>query len=106
MANMLTIDVPEDSILAHKQLTVRPIEKMRLKHLRAFQRVKQAGQDADMGDLALALSGALDGWSADEVDELTLDEMLLIIGEMDRREKSAVPNGHGSSSTRRTRKTT
>jgi hypothetical protein len=100
MADVLKlIDVPDDSILAHKTLTVRPIEKMKLKHLRAFQRVKNAGRDADMDDLALALSGALDGWSEDEVDELTLDEMLLIIGEMDRKEKTAIPNGHGSSFT-------
>ena len=95
---ILLIDVPEDSILAHKTLTVRPISKMRLKHLRAFQRVKQAGREADMEDLALALAGALDGWSEAEVGELTLDEMLLVIGEMDTREKAAIPNANGSSS--------
>ncbi len=97
--DVLLIDVPDDSILAHKKLTVRPISKMKLKHLRAFQRVKNAGRDADMDDMALALVGALDGWSEDEVNELTLDEMLLVIGKMDRKEKGAVPNGNGSSST-------
>jgi len=102
----LLIDVPEDSILAHKKLVVRPIEQMRLKHLRAFQRVKNAGREADMDDMALALAGALDGWTEDEVNELTLDEMLLVIGEMDRRETSAIPNGSGSSLPPRSARTT
>lgn len=95
---ILLIDVPDDSILASKQLTVRPLTKMRLKHLRAFQRVKNAGREANIEDLALALSGALDGWTPAEVDELTLDEMLLVISEMDNREKAAIPNVNGSSS--------
>jgi len=95
---VLLIDVPDESILASKKLTVRPIGKMKLKHLRAFQRVKNAGRDADMDDMALALAGALDGWSEAEVNELTLDEMLLVIEQMDRREQAAIPNGKSSSS--------
>ena len=95
---VLAIDVPDDSILAHKQLTVRPVSKMRLKHLRALKRVAAAGRNADMDDMALALLGCLIGWSEDEVDELSLDEMMLVIGELDRHEKSAIPNGSGSSS--------
>jgi hypothetical protein len=96
---VLLIDVPDDSILASKQLIVRPIGKMRLKHLRAFQRVVAAGKLANMDDMALALSGALEGWSEAEVGELTLDEMLLVIEQMDNRQKAAVPNGNGSSFT-------
>lgn len=95
---VLLIDVPEDSILAHKKLEVRPVSKMRLKHLRAYQRVAAAGRNADMDDLALAMQGALIGWSEDDIDELTLDEMLLVIGELDRHKRSAIPNGNGSSS--------
>jgi hypothetical protein len=93
------VDVPDDSILASKQLTVRAIEKMKLKHLRAFQRVVAAGKSADMEDMALALSGALVGWSLDEVNELTLDEMMLVIEELNRTQQNAVPNGNGSSFT-------
>lgn len=100
---VLLIDVPDDSILASKKLDVRPISQMRLKHLRAFQRVVSAGQNADMEDMALALSGALIGWTEDEVNELTLDEMLLVIQKMDQRQQGAIPNGSGSSSRRRTR---
>jgi len=96
--DILLIEVPDESILAHKQLTVRSINAMKLKHLRAFQRVKAAGRNADMDDMALALSGALVGWSEDEVNELTLDEMLLVIREMDRHTERAIPNPNGSGS--------
>ncbi len=95
---ILAIEVPDDSILANKKLTTRPVSKMRLKHLRAFKRVVAAGRNADMDDMAVALQGCLVGWTSEEVDELTLDEMLLVIGELDRHEKSAIPNGSGSSS--------
>lgn len=94
--DILLIDVPDDSILASKKLETRPVSKMKLKHLRAFQRVVAAGHDANMNDLALAMQGALIGWSADEIDELTLDEMLLVIGELDRHKSAAIPNGNGS----------
>lgn len=96
--DVLLIDVPDDSILAHKALTVRPVAKMKLKHLRAYKRVVAAGRNADMDDLAVALQGTLLGWSDDEIDELTLDEMLLVIGELDRHKNAAIPNGSGSSS--------
>jgi hypothetical protein len=96
---VLLIDVPDDSILASKQLTVRPINKLKLKHLRAFQRVVAAGRDADMDDMALALVGALDGWSEADVGELTMDEMMFVIGQLGQRQKAAIPNGNGSSST-------
>lgn len=95
---VLLIDVPDDSILASKQLTVRPISKMRLKHLRAYERVVAAGRSPNMADLALALQGTLIGWAEDEIDELTLDEMMLVISELDRHKRSAIPNGSGSSS--------
>lgn len=97
---VVVVDVPDDSILASKKLVVRPISKMKLKHLRAFQRVVAAGKQADMEDMALALSGALVGWSEEEVGELTLDEMLLVIDQLGTRQKAAVPNGNGSSFTR------
>lgn len=93
------LDVPDDSILANKKLVVRAINKMKLKHLRAFQRVVAAGRQADMDDMALALSGALIGWTAADVDELTLDEMLLVIDQLNSRQQAAVPNGNGSSFT-------
>ncbi len=93
------IEVPDDSILAHKQLTIRPIKEMKLKHLRAYQRVAAAGRSADMNDLAIALQGALVGWSEDEVNELTLDEMLLVIGKLGEQQSTALPNGTSSPST-------
>lgn len=93
------IEVPDDSILAQKQLTVRPLNQMKLKHLRAYQRVAMAGRNADMDDMALALSGALVGWSEDEVNELTLDEMLLVISKLGEQQQGAIPNGKSSPST-------
>lgn len=94
---ILLIDVPEDSILASKELKVRPIAQMRLKHLRAYQRVAAAGRNANMEDLAVALQGALIGWTPEDIDELTLDEMLLIIRQLNGHAASAIPNGNGSS---------
>jgi hypothetical protein len=102
----LEIEVPDDSILASKQLTVRPIGKMRLKHLRAFRRVIRAGREADMDDMAIALQGCLIGWTEDEVNELTLDEMMLVISKLDQHEKTAIPNASGSSSPPRSAQTT
>lgn len=97
-AESIEIEVADDSILAHKKLTVRPIRKMKLKHLRAFQRVVSAGRAADMDDLAVALAGALVGWSEDEISELNLDEMLLVIGELGKQQSTAIPNGISSHS--------
>lgn len=93
-----TVPVPDESVLAHKQLTVRPIGTMKLKHLRAYQRVAAAGKAADMDDLALALEGALDGWTPDEIGELTLDEMLLVVHALGAPLADALPNANGSNS--------
>ena len=40
MAEVLSLDieVADDSILAHKQITVRPMRQAKLKHIRAAQR--------------------------------------------------------------------
>jgi hypothetical protein len=102
----LNIEVPDDSILASKELTVRPLQSMRLKHLRAFQRVKNAGRDADMDDMALALAGVLIGWSEDEVNELTMDEMLFVLDQLGQIQTAAIPNAIGSSSRQRSARTT
>jgi hypothetical protein len=95
---VVEVEVGDDSILAHKTLTIRPITKMKLKHLRAFQRVASAGRSADMDDMALALAGALIGWTEDEVNELSLDEMLLVIGKLGEQRQNALPNGTSSPS--------
>lgn len=97
-AETIEIEVADDSILAHKNLTVRPIRKMKLKHLRALQRVVSAGRNADMDDLATALAGTLVGWTEDEIGELNLDEMLLIIGKLSEQQSAAIPNGKSSPS--------
>lgn len=101
----IAIEVPDDSILAHKQLTIRPLNKMRLKHLRAFRRVVAAGRNADMDDMAIALQGVLIGWTEADVDELTLDEMMLVISKLDSHEQGAIPNGSGSNSRQRSART-
>lgn len=104
-ATTLDIDVPDDSILAHKELTIRPISQMKLKHLRAFQRVVAAGRNANMDDLAAALEGALIGWTPDDIEELTLDDMLLVIGKLGAQQQAAIPNGSGSPSSTRSPRT-
>ena len=100
MAEALTLDieVADDSILAHKQITVRPMRQARLKHIRAAQRVFAAGRAADMDDMITALAGFLVGWSEDEVAELTLDEMTPIMDAINAQQRGAIPNGNGSSS--------
>ena len=100
MAEALTLDleVADDSILAHKQITVRPMRQAKLKHIRAAQRVFNAGRDADIDDMITALSGFLIGWSEDEVAELTLDEMTPIMDAINQQQRGAIPNGKNTSS--------
>lgn len=94
----IDIDIPDDSILAHKTITVRPMRQAKLKHIRAAQRVFNAGRDADMDDMIVALSGFLIGWTEDEVAELTLDEMTPIMEAIRNQQSQAIPNEKSSSS--------
>jgi hypothetical protein len=94
---LLDIDIPDDSILAHKKITVRPITQAKLKHIRAAQRVFNAGRDADMDDMIVALAGFLVGWSEEEVGELTLAEMTPIMDAINAQQQGAIPNAKSSS---------
>jgi hypothetical protein len=94
----LDIEVADDSILAHKQITVRPLRAAKLKHIRAAQRVFAAGRDANVEDMIVALAGFLIGWTEDDVSELTLEEMTPIMEAINRQQSQAIPNGKGTSS--------
>ena len=94
----IAIEVADDSILAHKKITVRPLSQAKLKHIRAAQRVFNAGRDADIDDMIVALAGFLIGWSEDEVSELTLAEMTPIMDAINAQQRGAIPNGNSSSS--------
>lgn len=114
----LTIDVPDDSILAHKNIELRSIKQMKQKHLRLLQKVMRMGSRIDAKNidpdqvfeiveaLSGALAGLLIGWSAAEIDELTLEEMLLIYNQLGASTRHAVPNGTSSNSTPRSGQTT
>jgi len=96
----IAIEVPDDSILAHKKITVRPLSTAKLKHIRAAQRVFSAGRDANIDDMIVALAGFLIGWSEDEVAELTLAEMTPIMAAIEQQQRGAIPNGKDTSSRR------
>jgi hypothetical protein len=117
-SNTIAIEVDDDSILAQKQLTIRPIQKMKQKHLRALQRVMRMGRRIDaehldeeqvfelLDALSSALQGLLIGWTPADIEELTMDEMLLVYNQLGNETRHAVPNGRSSSSTPRSSRTT
>src|SRR5262245_54207733 len=112
------IEVDDDSILAHKSIRIRPLRQMKQKHLRALRRVVNMGQQLDpanldpdqvfelMNALSHALVGMLIGWTAADIDELSLEEMLTIYQGVGAETRHALPNGSSWNSMPRSAPTT
>jgi hypothetical protein len=118
MDEQIQVEVSDDSILAHKQVKLRSVQQMKQKHLRLLQKVMRLGSRIDaanvspdqvfevMEALSGALAGLLIGWSESDIDELTLEEMLLIYNQLGDTTRRALPNGTSSNSTPRSGQTT
>lgn len=110
----ITTTVPDDSILASKQLTIRPVTQMKLRQLRQLRALAQKTKQLDtaaltdeqafslMDDMSDVLTTMLMGWTRADVEELSIDEMTLIIKQISGDQRAALPKATSSRSTRRT----